>query len=548
MRTTTAIATIAVGAASLSASAAVPRPLGAQSAPNATPAAGTPAAATRPRSTYEDLQLLSGVLNQIRVNHPDSVDMHALLMAAIEGMVQAADPHSYFIPAMRLNSEKEKAWRDGKLVPVGVDFAFYDASPVIVAVAPGSSAASADLLIGDELIAIDGHPVASTSPSELDVELAGPKNSTVTLTVERERADGSLVQLQRAVKRERLEELTAVPAAFVLDPATGTGYVRITSFVNPSVADDLHDALGRLEKAGMRRLVLDLRDNGGGSVKEAAQVAGEFLPKGAIVYTQEGRKKEVADTGRVGRSFWSRERRYPIVLMVNSGTASASELVAGALQDHDRALIVGRPTFGKSLVMYPFFLPDGSLFYMVTGHAKTPCGRVIQRQYRGLTVHEYHRRAGDADSTGNGRPACRTDNGRTVYGGGGIYPDVLLARPTRAPLWLAQLREQALFYKWVGGHVSAAGAAYPSLDALAARPEPAAGAVASFREFAVRQGAEVPAGADADSLLAREIVRMVAEAKWGQEGRYRLRAVLDPDVRRGVEAFDKAATLLGTAQ
>ena len=502
------------------------------------------APATRPRTTYEDLQLLSGVLNQIRVNHPDSVDMHELLMAGIRGMVQAADPHSYFIPAMRLNAEKEKARRDGKLVPVGVGFAFYEASPVVVSVVPGSSAAKADVLIGDELIAVDGQPVSATSAAELDVALAGTPGSAVTLTVERERVDGSLVQLERVVKRERLEELTAVPTAFMLDPATGTGYVRITSFMSDRVADDLHDVLGRLEKGGMKRLILDLRDNGGGAVGESAKVAGEFLPKGTLVYTQEGRKKEATDTSRVSRSFWSRERRYPMVVMINEGTASASELVAGALQDHDRALVVGRPSFGKSLVMYPYALPDGSLFMMVTAHLRTPCGRVIQRQYRGLTVHEYHRRAGAADSTDNGRPSCRTAGGRTVYGGGGIYPDVLLPRASRAPLWLAQLREQALFYKWIAGHLSSPGANYASLDALAVDPSPAAGALASFREFATRQGAEIPAGADADALLNREIVLMVASAKWGDAGRYRVAATLDRDVKAAVGAFGKAGEIL----
>src|SRR5256886_9199694 len=150
------------------------------------------------------------------------------------------------------------------------------------------------------------------------------------------------------VQGERVEEETAVPSAFMLDGQTG--YVRITNFLNDRVADDLHDALGKLEGQGMKRVVLDVRDNPGGRVDQAAKIAGEFLPKGAIVYTAEGRKADVTDTSRVSRSFWRSEKRYPIVLLVNDGTASASELVAGALQDHDRALVVGTPTFGKSLL------------------------------------------------------------------------------------------------------------------------------------------------------------------------------------------------------
>ena len=497
-RARTVVAAAALGVAGMT--APLVAPLAAQgSAGGGTTTAATPA--TRPRTTYEDLQLLSGVLNQIRVNHPDSVDVHELLMAAIDGMVKAADPHSYFIPAVRLNPEKEKAMRSGKLVPVGVGFSFYDASPVVTSLAPGSAASKADILIGDELIAIAGQPVSATNEFELEMTLAGPPGSSVVVTFERERVDGSLVQLERTLKRERLEDATAVPAAFMLDAASGTGYVRITSFMSDKVADDLHDALGQLEKRGMKRLVLDLRDNGGGSVSEAAHVAGEFLPKGTVV--------------------------------------------AGALQDHDRALVVGRPSFGKSLIMFPFPLADGSTFMMVAGHMKTPCGRVIQRQYRGLTTHEYHRRAGLVDSTGAGRPSCRTDGGRVVYGGGGIYPDVLFPKPPRAPLWLARVRENALLYKWIGGHVSAAGAtAYPSLDALAANPVPAAGAVAAFRQYATAEGVEVPTDSTADAMLGREIVRMVAEAKWGDAGYYRILAALDPGVTSAVAAFGKAGEIL----
>ena len=199
----------------------------------------------------------------------------------------------------------------------------------------------------------------------------------------------------------------------------------------------------------MHRLVLDLRDNGGGSIQQAAQVAGEFLPAGALVYSTEGRKADAVSEGRVSRSFWRRERRYPIVLMVNEGTASASELVAGALQDHDRALIVGRPTFGKALMMGTFPLTDGSVFVLVIGHVKTPCGRVVQRQYQSITRRDYYRLA-IAERDTAGRPSCKTDGGRTVYGGGGIYPDVMVGARDPVPLWLARAREQQFQHDKVG--------------------------------------------------------------------------------------------------
>ncbi|HET7565689.1 MAG TPA: S41 family peptidase [Gemmatimonadaceae bacterium] len=498
----------------------------------------------RKRTAYEDLQMFSQALNLIRVNHPDSVDMHELLMAAVEGMVSAADPHSYVIPAMRLDPAKQEAYEAGKLYPVPVRFTFVGGAPIVVSVDPGSHAAAQDILVGDELVAVDSAPVTAESAMELEIALAGRKNSTVTLSLERRRLDGSLAHLDRVVKRERVDETSAVPVAVMLDSITG--YVRITTFENDKVADDLHDALGRLEKQGMQRLVLDLRDNGGGRVDQAAKIAGEFLPKGDIVYTASGRKADVTDTGRVSRSFWSHEKRYPMVLMVNGGTASASELVAGALQDHDRALIVGRPTFGKALLMRGFPMTDGSVMVLVVGHIATPCGRVIQRQYHGITTREYYRLA-RAERDTAGRPSCHTDGGRVVYGGGGIYPDVVTPEPSGTPVWLARVREEDVVLKWIGGYVSANGAQLTSADALAAHPALPSAALTEFRAFAASQGTPVPDGAEADTLLERMLVGATARVKFGDAGYYRVSAVLDPAIANAARMFDRAQAILAKA-
>jgi carboxyl-terminal processing protease len=502
-------------------------------------------AVLRKRTTYEDLQMFSQVLNQIRVNHPDSIDSHELLMAAIEGMVHAADPHSFIIPNVRLSPAREQAFKEGKLVPIPIEFEYRAGAPIVTAVASGTAAARQDILPGDELIAIDGKPVTAGSAEELNVMLSGEKGSSTTLSVQRLRADGTLARLDRTVKREKIGETTAVPAVFMLDAGAGTGYVRITSFMNEKVADDLHDALGKLEGKGMHRLILDLRDNGGGSVSEAAHVAGEFLPKGTIVYTSEGRKAVDTDTGRVSRSFWRSERRYPIVLLVNAGTASASELVAGALQDHDRALIVGHTTFGKSLLMRGFPMADGSMIELVVGHVRTPCGRIIQRQYHGVTLHDYYRLAG-ADRDTASRPSCKTDGGRTVYGGGGIYPDVRLADAPSAPGWLERAAEDDLLLKWTGAWVTANASALSTIDALAASPALPAAAIADFRAYATKDGIAIPADAESDAMLQRVLVRNVAAVKWGDEGYYRLAAVTSSEVAAASGAFGKAQSILAT--
>jgi len=506
-------------------------------------AAQTPASgALRPRTTYEDLQMFSQVLNQIRVNHPDSVDTHELFMAAVQGMVHAADPHSYVIEAARLSPERQRAMREGRLYPVPIAFRYVGDQAVVGSVSPGSQAARQDILPGDVLVGVDGQPVLARSAFELEAWLAGEKNSSVRLRFERERVDGTTVELDRPVKRERVEEGTAVPAAFMLDAQTG--YVRVTTFANEKAAEDLHAALGALERKGMQRLVLDLRDNGGGMVDEAARVASEFLPSGALIYTSSGRKPEVARTQRVTHSFLSPGgRAYPLVLMVDGGTASASEIVAGALQDHDRALVVGRPTFGKSLLMQGFPMTDGSIIELVIGHVSTPCGRVIQRQYRGLGRGEYYRLAHAARDTA-GRPSCRTDHGRTVYGGGGIYPDVVFEQGDGAPLWLARLQEEDVVTRWTNAWVAAHASALTTADALAASPSLPGDALADFRAFAARQGRPVPAGAEVDARLTRELLPALAWTKWGDEGYYRMLAVLDPQVTQAVAAFPTNARVL----
>jgi carboxyl-terminal processing protease len=480
--------------------------------------------------------MFSQVLNQIRVNHPDSIDTHVLLMAAVEGMVQAADPHSFVIPVMRLDPGREAAWEAGKLIAVPVSFRYIGGDPVVVSVAAGSRAAALDILPGDELVAIDGRPVAATSANELEVSMAGKKGAPVSLTFERRRLDGSIARIERVVERERVDEASAVPAAFMLDQQTG--YVRITSFLNDRVADDLHDALGRLEGQGMKRLVLDLRDNPGGRIDQAAKIAGEFLPKGAVVYTSTGEKREMIDTSRVSRSFWRSERRYPIVLMTNAGTASAAELLAGALQDHDRAVVAGRPTFGKALIMRGFPLSDGSIIELVVGHLRTPCGRVVQRQYRSITTREYYRLA-RADRDTAGRPSCRTDGGRVVYGGGGIYPDLVLDQQD-VPLWQARLGEDNLILKWVGGYVTANPAAFGSLDAFVGVGGVNATAISEFQKFAASQGASIPATPESDAALARMLSTAAARSKFGDAGFYRVAARLDPEVDVARKAFDDA--------
>jgi carboxyl-terminal processing protease len=492
------------------------------------------------RSVYEDLRMFSQVLNQIRVNHPDSLDTHALFMAAIEGMVRAADPHSYVLPAYRLAPELEEARRNNKLYPVPIDFVYQDDAPVVVAVHPGTEAAELDILPGDELVAVNGQPIVAESAPELDISLSGEKKSEIALTFQRRRWDGSLATLERVVKRERVEEQSAVGAGLMLDEQTA--YLRFLHFGTEHAVEELRDHLGRFEHLGMQRLVLDLRDNGGGIVEQAAGIAGEFLPKGAMVYTSEGRKADVADTARARGSSRRRERELPLVVMVNRGTASAAELIAGALQDHDRAVIVGRPTFGKSLIMRGFPMTDGSVIVLVVGHLKTPCGRIVQRRYQDIRTHDYYRQVGAVPDT-TGRPSCVTAKGRTVYGGGGIFPDVLFDEPTgRVPSWLTRVQELQLPLRWLGSYLADTTFADTSPQEFAGTTLPDA-VMENFKTFVAGEGVTVP---DEDTALLHEVLMLqIAWGQWGPQGYYTVAALHDSRVREAVAEFQRAEGLIG---
>ena len=491
----------------------------------------------RKRTVYEDLQMFSQVLNQIRVNHPDTVDPHALFMAAIEGMVRVADPHSYVIPATRLTPEKERAVREGELVPVPVRFRFIGGAPVVAAVGPGVGAVSG-IVPGDELVAIDGEPVSAATAAELEIVLAGPEGSEVELTFQRRMRDGDFVRVERRVTRERVDA-KGVHAGPMLDDSTG--YVRVTTFAADEVADALDRALDDLEDRGMTGLVLDLRDNGGGLVEEAAAVAGAFLPKGALVYTTSGRKEEVVDTGRVRRSFFRSRRTYPVVVLVNEGTASAAELVAGALQDHDRALVAGQPTFGKALVMQPFPLTDGSLMMLVVGKAHTPCGRTVQREYRRISTREYYRSAaGERERLV--RDPCTTTGGRTVYGGNGIYPDRILdTEPT--PRWLDRVHETDLLLRWVPGFLHEDSTRYAELGPVLLEPRLRPEEIRAFLDFAADQGVAIPDD-DVDlEHLHHVILTRVVRARFGEDGLYTFLAHTEPEVRQAAALLPEARAL-----
>ncbi|MFN8647068.1 MAG: S41 family peptidase [Gemmatimonadales bacterium] len=380
-------------------------------------------------ASYEQLQTFSSLLNQIRINYVDSVSYAQLVRAAVDGVLSSLDPHSRFL--RHADGEREMAYQAGLLAGLGITFDEVDAQLVVLSVYPGGPAARKSIAPGDRLITINDTSVAGLSPSDVGLRLLGEKGSKVRLLLER----GSRFEPESVAVTLKYDFIRprSVVGSFMLDGTTG--YVRLAEFF-AKAGDETERAIKDLKGKGARRIILDLRGNPGGAVVGASDVAGLFLPKGALVFRTVGRRRVMTDQVLTTRDGPFRD--LPLIAMVDEGSASASEALVGSLQDHDRALVIGRRSFGKALIMFPLDIPpQGDLVMLVVGRVVTPSGRIIQRAYHGMKAEQYYDFAGTPGASQDTLAVFRTDNGREVRGGGGIAPDVTLPEGLRIPAWLS---------------------------------------------------------------------------------------------------------------
>jgi len=465
------------------------------------------------RSAYEELQAFSGVLNHVRTNYVDSVSYAQLVHAAIDGMLRALDPHSVFFS--RLDYEKLNAIERGELAVTGLVLEEVDSAVTVLAVAPKSPAARAGILPGDRLVMVNDTSVAGLSVRTLELRLAGDKGSKVRLRLER----GPRLEpdpLAVTVKRDFLQA-RSVSVARMVDSLTGL--VRLEDF-GPEAGKEVHDALNRLKGERMRRAVLDLRGNPGGSVISAVEVASEFFPKGTVVFRTRGRKRDVDTTYVTKRDGAFRD--LPLIVLIDEHSASASEALAGSLQDHDRALLMGRRTFGKALMQTTFFVaPSGEILNLTIGHVVSPSGRFIQRRYRGIGVERYRALAGKGGAGEDTLQEYRTDGGRVVRGGGGIAPDVELPKPPPLPVWWSVAADSG-FDDAISDSVAStlSGTAPARVAWLTARDEWRTKLLLPFLAR-VRARLKVAAQTDSalDARLAFNLAERVAEVRWGPDAR-----------------------------
>jgi carboxyl-terminal processing protease len=379
-------------------------------------ARGTAATAAVERDFDEALKVIQEqYVDGRKLNYND------VFKSSIIGMLRSLDPHSNYYD--REEFDELKTDQRSEYFGIGASIQNYiygeQADTYITATFDGSPAARAGLRYGDRIVEVDGAKMTGKSSLEVRDKIRGPRGSTVKLTLERA-ADKRIEKVD--IIRDAVPQ-PSVPDAYMLKP--GVGYIDMTRGFNYTTTDELLDALDRLHQKGMTSLVLDLRNNPGGFLDQAIHVAEVFLRNGQLILTQKGRNGFRDNTYE---SHNNAPDTTPLVILINENTASASEIVAGAMQDHDRALIVGQTSFGKGLVQSIIPLEYGAGLTLTSAKYFTPSGRLIQRDYSNGGFYDYYTHGAGVASqpkspakpTG---PETKTDTGRAVYGGGGISPD-----------------------------------------------------------------------------------------------------------------------------
>lgn len=365
-------------------------------------------------------------------------DKNKLFEYAINGMFEQLDPHTTYLSA-DFQKQSDDVLR-GNFEGIGIEFQLIKDTINVVSAIIGGPSEKLGIIPGDRIIEINNKSAVKLSSDKIIKLLRGKKGSSVNIKIFRP-AKKKIISY--TIVRDQIP-LYSVDASFMIDKATG--YISLSKFSDTST-DEVLKALDDLKRSGMKRLIFDLRNNPGGFLNQAFQIADLFLPDDKLIVSTKGRIKEFNE--EYYSSIKSEYESLPLIVLVNHGSASASEIVSGALQDWDRAIIVGQTTFGKGLVQRPFILDDGSAIRLTVSKYYTPSGRAIQRDYEKDkdTYYEVIYDSTKIENT-NGKRKFKTHNGRIVYENGGITPDIKVHAKNISDVYVELLR-QNIFYEFI---------------------------------------------------------------------------------------------------
>ena len=478
----------------------------------------------------QSLRAFTKVYSMVEQNFADPVKPEAgVYKGAIPGMLRTLDPHSNFFDPKDYQALRED--QRGHYYGVGMTVQTRNGKTIVMAPFVGSPAYRAGLRPGDVILEVNDKKTDNLNTTEVADLLKGPRGTKVQVKIGRQEVDQPLVF---DIIRDEIPRFS-VPDAFYVKP--GIAYVKVTQF-NENTGKELDEKLKKLNEKDVRGLVLDLRENPGGLLNEGVAVASHFLKKGELVVSHHGRnspnKNYSARVDGAGKD-------YPIVVIVNRYTASAAEIVSGALQDHDRGWILGETTFGKGLVQTVFPLNDNTGLALTTAHYYTPSGRLIQRDYSNISFLDYYTHS-NLDQK-NLADVKMTDSGRTVYGGGGITPDEKYEPPKYNAFQIEVLRKYAFFNfsaRYFGNRDTK----------LPKGWEPTAEVIGEFQQFLEDQKAKfTPADFEANrTWVKQELKREMYITAFGQDASEKVAIEQDPEVLQAIDSMPKARALLETAK
>jgi carboxyl-terminal processing protease len=488
-------------------------------------------AATSEDDVKRSVRAFTKVLSVVEENFADEVTADkAIYKGAIPGMTRTLDPHtSFFDPKdFQLLREDQK----GRYFGVGMTVAPRNGKTIVIAPFAGSPAYKAGIRPGDVILEVNDKSTDNLTTTEVADLLKGQRGTPVQVKIAREGADKPIVFniIRDEIPRKSVED------AFWVRP--GIMHLNIQSF-NENTSSEVEENFRRLGEQNVKGLILDLRDNPGGLLNEGVAVADRFLQKGQTIVSHRGRSSpEKPYVARHGNGGYN----YPIVVLVNRFSASAAEIVAGALQDHDRALIVGDNTFGKGLVQTVYPLAENTGLALTTAHFYTPSGRLIQRDYSHTSFYNYYYNRKDSQPK-NPADVKMTDSGRTVYGGGGISPDEKFTGPKLNKFQTDVLRKFAFFSftaKYFGGREAK----------LPQNWAPDVAIMNDFHQHLLKQGVEFTEAEFAENhdWLKQELRREMYITAFGVEQSRKLRMETDPVVLKAIESLDKAQALQENAR
>lgn len=499
---------------------------------------------------YEQLEKFKDVLSLADKYYVDNIDTQKLVDAAINGLLGQLDPHSVYIPAKETQQISEEF--QGSFEGIGIEFDVVSDTLLVVSPIAGGPSEMVGLEAGDKIVEINSKSAVGITRDEVMRKLRGPKGTKVNVTVVRAGVDKPLAF---EITRDKIP-LYSITAAFMVNDEVG--YVYVGRFAE-TTSKELEEALAKLKSQGMRELILDLRDNPGGLLNQAVDVASEFVPQGkTIVYTK-GRIQGANETfASNGGSY----PQIPLIVLINGGSASASEIVSGSIQDLDRGLIVGETSFGKGLVQRQFPLNDGSAVRITIARYYTPSGRLIQRPY-GKDRTQYFMAAEQIDSSEKSganlshtlegdstRLVYKTASGRTVYGGGGITPDYIV-KMADIPTFIYQFQVKRIFLEYVDSRSS------QSQDKLGKEYDDSKNFSEKFQVsnemlndvFALAQKAGIKVSREDyeknKEYIALFIKAQIARNIWGNDGWYRVFLTYDSEFQKALTLFPEARQIAG---